>query len=313
MKDSRRVKIVSSRPSNDNKPAWIARVEALAATPWIEAGIAIVIGFVFFAFGKPEIAAMTWIIGSALSFTRYSFGLKLEEQLKPVRQLAAIVDLERDIPLKQLEEIVRTYLAITETEFAQVKDRVLSEAFERLRKLHQQKSSDVLQTGDYYNWLLPFIESAPKGSQIWAVSMMLSIEWDESPPEVSFLRLNLDAAQRGVYLERIFVVRNEDIPKLSTISPIRAQAENVGEFLKLWLVRREQLEKSDPQLLRELGDGLIAFDMRVAMIDFASPEGIRGYVTMNPGEIQKLRRSFENLRVHGLPLTQALLFAPTSN
>ena len=162
-----------------------------------------------------------------------------------------------------------------------------------------------LATGDYYNWLLPILESAASGSHIWAISMMLDAEWDDSPAEQTFLRLNIEAAKRGVFVERIFVVSRSDIPKLSSNLAIKTQLDNADKFLRPLLVEREYLETHDPQLLKQVGDGLIAFDARVALIDASSPQGsIRGYVTMNQAEISRLRRMYDNLRVHARNLAE---------
>lgn len=281
-----------------DETSFVSRARSIASLPWIEAVVSIVVGLILLAIDKQDLAELTWIIGVALSFTRYAFEKRLEEELQPVHKLAQVVDLQRDLSITQLQVLIKAYLDITEVEFKQVKDSFVAEAIENLQKLMQQKTSNVLATGDYYNWLLPFIEAAPRGSKIWAVSMMMDVEWDDSPPEQNFIRLNLEAAKRGVFVERVFVVKKNDIPQLLSIPPIKAQYDNASEFLRPLVVEREYLEAHDPQLLKQLGDGLMAFDTRVALIDISSPEGIRGYVTMNQGEINRFRRLFDNLKIH---------------
>lgn len=281
-------------------------VKTLAATPWIEAGISMVLGLIFLFFQKRELAEITWVIGAALGFTRYAFIKTLEEKMEPLQRLASVIDLQRQMSVGQFQEMLRIYLEILEPEFRQVKDTIVADAIDRLEKLAQQKTSNELPTGDYYNWLLPIIRSTQPGSRIWAISMMMGAEWDESPPEETFLELNLDAARRGVLVERIFVAPRELIPKLSHYRAIKAQMDNAGRFMKPLVVEREYLESRDPQLLQQLGDGLMAFDTRVAMIDIESPEGIRGYVTMNQGEIVRLRQRFDNLRVHARDLNEVI-------
>jgi hypothetical protein len=307
MKKNKRAKDVYSSAWQNKPPQnHPSRIESLAATPWIETFFAVIVGLIFLAVGKRELAELTWVIGVALSFTRYAFSKKLEEEMLPLHKLTSVMDLQRQMSVSQFQEMIRIYLEITEPEFRRVKDTIITEAIERLSELAQQKTSDQLATGDYYNWLLPIIQSTLHGSSMWAVSMMLSIEWDDSPAEQSFLRLNLDAAQRGVFVERIFVVPQSVIPNLYSIKAIREQLDNAGDYLKPLVVEREFLEAHDPQLLKQLGDGLIAFDSRVALIDTLTPEGIRGYVTMNPGRITRLRRMFENLRVHARPLSEVV-------
>ena len=285
----------------------LTRFEALATTPWIEALLSVAVGLVLLVMRKTDLAQLTWVLGVALSFTRYAFTKKLEEEMAPIHRLASVMDLQRKVPISEFQEMFRVYLEITESEFKQVKDTIITEAIEKLVTLAHQKTSGELATGDYYNWLLPILESTPSGSHIWAVSMMYDAEWDDSPAEEAFLRLNLDAARRGTFLERIFVVKRSSISELSSNKAIMAQVNTTGEFLKPLLVEREYLENRDPQLLKQLGDGMIGFDSRVALIDVFSPEGVvRGYVTMNQAEITRLRRMFDNLRVYSRSMRDSL-------
>lgn len=286
------------------------QAEALAKTPWIEVAVSVFVGIALLFLGKTELAQVSWILGVALSLTRNAFVKKLEEEMTPVHRLAAIIDLQRQLSVKQFQEMLRMYLEITETEFGRVKDVIITETIEKLEKLARQKRSEELATGEYFNWLFSTLRGTTSGSEIWAVSMMLSIEWRESEVEQTFLDLNLAAAERGVYVERIFVVRRTDIPLLLSNKYIKAQYDNAGTYLKPLVVEREYLEQHDPSLLKHLGDGLIAVDDRVALIDISSPEGYRGQVTMNSGDIAKLRRWYENLSVNARPLKQAIQALP---
>jgi hypothetical protein len=147
------------------------------------------------------------------------------------------------------------------------------------------------------------IERSEPGSQIWAVSMMLESEWNDSPPERRFLKANTEAAERGVQIDRIFVIPEAHIaPALSANVGIRSHLERGGDNLRGSVVKREYLEQHDSLLLKELGDGLIAFDETVALIDSSSEGEIRGKATMNPSELRRLRRLFDNLKVHSVDL-----------
>jgi hypothetical protein len=275
-----------------------SRVESIAKTPWIEAATSAVIGAALLALGKPDLGELTWILGVALSFTRYAFSQKLEDEMAATRNLTAVVDLQRELRVGQFQELLRIYLEITEPEFYRVKDTIVTEAISRLTKLAHEKTSGELATGEYFNWLFPELQSTSSGSEIWAISMMLNIEWLESQVEQTFLDLNLDAAKRRVYVERIFVAHRAEVPRLLENPYIRAQYDSAGEYLNPMVVEREYLESHDPTLLRRLGDGLIGVDDRVVLVDISSPEGYRGYVTMNAGDIANLRRMYDNLRVN---------------
>lgn len=278
------------------------KFEKLAKTPWIEAIITVFIGLVLLHFQKKDLAEFTWILGAALSFTRYAFVKKLEEEMAPVDKISSIIDLQGELSVAQFREMLRVYLEISEPEFLGVKENIIAEANEKLEKIARQKTSDELETGEYFNWLFSALQNTRSGDQIWAISMTLEIEWIESAVEQTFLDLQLDAVDREVFLERIFVVPHDKVTKLLENKYIKYQFQKTSDKLLLFIVEKEYLEKHDPALLKQLGDGLIGVNDRVVLIDISSPEGYRGRVTMNPAEIKKLRHMYDRLHVYGSPM-----------
>ena len=124
--------------------------------------------------------------------------------------------------------------------------------------------------------------------------MMMSCEWDDSEVEQRFVELNQCAAERGVTLRRVFVVKDADRDYLESNEAISWHfgRSNVSGYVMV----HENLKRQDPKLLKKLGDGFIAFDRRVALIDLHSVDGsARGIVTMSSQEISSLYNSFEQL------------------
>lgn len=279
-------------------------LDQLARLPWIEAIVSGFLGIIFLVWVGLDLAEITWIVGALLSLTRYALVTKFEAELLPVRTMSQVLDLQRKLPSDEFQELVRKYLEITEPEFSSVKESVVSECLNRLDKLAREKTSEVLETGDYFNWLFPALEAANEGDEIWAISMMMDIEWEESQPEETFLELNLAAADRGVAVERIFVVRREQYGTLLSNKYIKGQYDHIGTHLHLLVAEREYLERRDPRLLEALGDGLIGVNDRVVLVDVSAPEGFRGYVTMNTAEILRRRRLYNNLRVNARPMQE---------
>ncbi|MEU4517352.1 hypothetical protein AB0F52_01385 [Amycolatopsis sp. NPDC024027] len=276
------------------------RSPTIRSWPWLEAAIALVVGLVMFLINKKDLAQVTWTIGAFQSFGRLAYSRLLASELEPIRKMAEVVDLNATSDLDNIRNLSRLYTNITEPEFNEVKELVVQNAIARLQKLANEKTSDDLASGEYYAWLLPRIEQVGRGEEIWAVSMMLDSEWDDSPSEQRFLESNINAAKRGAVVNRIFVVSEQAIPGLRENKGIRAHLVRTrGGGLNGFIVHREFLQLRDPGLLRQLGEGLIAFGARVAVIDATSSEGlIRGRVTMNPTEIAALRRMFDALRSH---------------
>lgn len=311
--DSRKEKRVSIQTKKEHikSPTWNIDISAFTETL-----SGIVIGIVLLLLDVKNLASISFFMGPALSGSRYLLSKKVEIEishlqnkidieLRTVHNLATIVDLYRNTGINQFNEIIRNYLEITEDEFRSVKNQVIEDAINKLLKLANQKVSDELSTGEYYNWLHPMIEKAEPSSSLWAVSTMLDCEWDDSPYEERFLLLNMNAAKRGVLLERIFIVPETKFSEMIQNKGVKAHSDNSGQ-LKAWVVFRENIEKSDPSLVNQIGDGFIAFDERVALVDMSTPDGMRGYVTMNLAEIQKLKRLFERLRVFGRELNEVI-------
>jgi hypothetical protein len=289
-----------------NHPAKNNPQERVDVAAFAEIIVGLPLSLILYALGLTPVAELTAVLGPALSGSRYLLERRIAAEMAAVHSLAAIIDLEANVQVRELQEMCRVYLEVTEDEFRPVKKQLLLETIERLRRLALQKKSDELSTGEYYNWLLPMIDTAAPGSTIWAVSMMLETEWNDSPYEDKFLALNMAAAKRGVHIERVFVVDHANLQRLATNKGIAAHLKNASALLTPLVVFRDDLAKADPTLVRDLGDGFIAFDDRCALVDMSSPEGMRGYVTLSPGDLQRLKRKFERLCVHGRELTGRL-------
>jgi hypothetical protein len=272
----------------------------------LELIVGVVLGLFLLILNYKDLAAITWIIAGFQSLGRFEYSRQLAEELAPVKKLAEIVDLRKKCSVDDIRNILDLYVQITDDNFERVKIAAVREASIKLSRLAFQKRSDTLATGEYYNWLLAIIKDTQPGSEIWAVSMMLSCEWDDTAPENHFLDYNLDAAKRGVTIRRVFVVPEAMIVDLPNCRPVAAQIDPANKIDAL-LVAREYLEEKEKQLLANLGDGLIAFDQRVILIDEHSKDGTaRGYVTINPGEIATRRYFFESLLPHAEKLSDGI-------
>ncbi|MDN3240883.1 hypothetical protein [Glycomyces tritici] len=277
---------------------WIILAAEITATG--------LLGLLLFLLDVKELAQITWIIGSFQILARYTlarsvrddlkaFSQRIDTELDTIRGLANVVDTTAHAKADSLRQLCDLYFRTIEPEFMRVKDRVVEDARMELDRLAHQKRSGTLFTGEYYNWLLPILRTATPDSEIWAISMMMDCEWDDSPEEREFLNLNVDAVARGVRLSRIFVFPQADYDKVRVLPPVVQQC-GAGPLSNIRYVFRERLQRLDPQLLTRVGDGLIAIGSRVALIDEHSHDGTaRGYVTMNNAEISRCRSDFDNL------------------
>ena len=280
---------------------WQKEIDVSAfSETFIGFGVAVVL----FLLGIEELAGVSVILGPALSGSRYLIMRQMREQLEQVQSLAQIMDLRRGVATPELREMNDAFIEITEDDFRSVKDAILSDTTTRLRRLAREKQSDELGAGAYYQWLLPIFEHLPRGSEVWAVSMMMDCEWTELPEEERFLDLNVAAAEAGSVVERVFVLPRDLLSEALANRAVQTQVAKASANLRPYIAFREDLMKSDPHLVEKLGSGFIAFDRRVVLVDRHDPDGVRGYVTMSRPDVTRFRRIFEELRNLARPLDE---------
>lgn len=304
---------------------------------WVEASITFGGGAIlFFALHLGNLGQITWIMGTMLILHRWSIDRRLfqgnekfQEALRDLHSatesvrllseavnreiannqsklndlesmlgsIAGYLDLSGSANTSKLRRVVDTYYHVTDPEFHQVRDMAVEDAQAALDQLAIQKRTRTLVRSEYYRWLLPMFDRVEPGCEIWAISRMLECEWDNSPEEQQFLDLNIKAAKRGVSVERIVVCTATVWKEAQRLAAIERQL-NAGKNFSLRFADSDEISRRDSTLLGKIGDGLIAFDRRVVLVDEHSANGeARGFVWMNTSEIIRLRGTYEQLRV----------------
>jgi hypothetical protein len=226
----------------------------------------------------------------------------VEEKVAPlevaVREMGRYIDLSGRGNSADLESLIRAYGSVTDREFIAVKDALIGDAIEKLRKIASEKTSDELGRGDYYQWLLPILDGAQSGEMIRAISMMSDSEWDDSPEEKRFVAGNISAAKRQAHIERIFIVKQGQLEKFLSAAEVAIHFEGrEPRNLQGYFIEYELLKRRDSALLEAVGHGFIDFNGRVALVDNFSETGeIRGQVTKNPAELKRIREVFSKLK-----------------
>lgn len=202
----------------------------------------------------------------------------------------------------QVDELVRLIPVAGVGLFRDFAESTVRDALGQLKRLALLRQTPELWAGGYYQFLIPLIDQAAPGSEIWAISTMMSVEWTDDSYEREFLRANIAAAERGVSLERIFVVPDAQVAELGRNPAIRAQMAHGG--ISTLLVKRESLERTDRNLLSKLGAGVIAFGDELVLVDRHSENGeARGYGTMLREDVSRWRQIYRELRWHARPVS----------
>jgi len=279
-------------------------------TSFLELIITIGIGFlVKLVFEKPDLAFLIWFIGILLFLHRILLGIsfmnnnrEVYETLNEVKQinqsLSSLVDLDKESKTFETDQIRKLYISITEPEFQEIKNEIITDAVLKLENLLHNKETEELTSSMYYDWIFKVFDRTSKGDSIKAVSIMDSLEWDENDPnEVKFFEANVSAAKRGVKLERIFVMNKELLNSALENTFIKAQEKNNTNKINGYFADKELIHKTDKGLLKNIGYGFIIVNDKVVLIDVFSEDGIaRGMVVMKETVVKSFITTFDRLK-----------------
>ena len=284
----------------------------------IEIVVYIVIGLYFYGSpSKLDVGIIVWFVGISLVINRNitnHFDKESYERIEErIDRIGRVIDIENETNLDLVSKVRDSYLNITEPEFNKVKNEILNRTLTKLDKLKIEKCSDELPTSEYYGWLLPILGNVQKHDSIKAVSCMFKAEWDDSTPERRFIQGNLDAAKKGVTVERIFVMGYSILSEALKIDAVNKHTKEQKNLTKLngFFVDKEKLDGNDEyELLKSIGDGFIIFKFNnstVAVIEFSEGTNVRGIVTMNENIIRDLEESFGRLKMISSDLSISLI------
>jgi len=221
---------------------------------------------------------------------------KIDEVASPIRTLAQSVDINTSSKLDDIKVISNIYLMIGNPQLKSIKDGILQRTIRELEQLNYEQRTPVLDEPDFYKWLYTEFQNAKY--TIHVASMDEPLEWTDTPEEEKFYRINVEAAQRGVDLIRVFVfepVRLSTARKNKSIYGHRKGSDTklIGKY-----VNKGKFAKSAQSAIDDAGQGFIVIDERLVIIDVFSQDGqARGYITFNPVDIKKYEALFRKFDI----------------
>lgn len=160
-----------------------------------------------------------------------------------------------------------------------------------------------LETGIFYRAIHQYFKKMDKNSHLWCASTMLEDEWTEEPLEMNFRMMNLEAANRGVKIERIFIFRKSEIAQFKKNKTLRIYGQS--NMHTMFVDYHEILEK-EPELLEIIGSGWDGVNEEALIVDLPSGSRARGYVSRNKREVKKAKECFEKLKMYAKDLREVL-------
>lgn len=167
----------------------------------------------------------------------------------------------------------------------------------------QKGRTENLEIGRFYKAINTYFKKLNKESYLWCASTMLEDEWTESPQEMKFRVINLEAANRGVNVERIFIFSKNKIKEFKENKTLKIYMQS---NIKTLFVDYDEIKENNPRLLEIIGNGWDGIDKNTLIVDLPENSKERGYVTKNKEEVMKAYNCFQELKTYSKNLKEVL-------
>ena len=160
-----------------------------------------------------------------------------------------------------------------------------------------------LLTGEFYKTINNYFKNLTKDSHMWCASTMLEDEWTEEPLEMAFRVTNLEAANRGVKLERIFIFSKSKIQEFKNNKTLKIYMQS---NINTMFVDYDEILEKEPELLKIVGDGWDGINQETLIVDLPTNSKERGYISRNKKEIKNAYECFKRLKTYAKDLKEIL-------
>lgn len=170
-------------------------------------------------------------------------------------------------------------------------------------QFNKNGKTDNLGVGKFYKAINNYFNKLDKNSNMWCASMMLEDEWTEEPLEMNFRVSNLEAANRGVNLERIFIFSKDRIQEFKNNKTLNIYMQS---NIKTMFVDYDEVIVKEPELIKIVGNGWDGIDKSTLIVDLSENDKERGYISINKKEVQKAYNCFQKLKQYSKDLKEIL-------
>lgn len=167
----------------------------------------------------------------------------------------------------------------------------------------ENENTEGLETGKFYKAINNYFKNLNKEDYMWCASTMLEDEWTEEPLEMQFRVANLDAANRGANLERIFIFSKSKIKEFKENKTLKIYMQS---NIKTMFVDYDEVKEKEPELLEIVGNGWDGINQDTLILDLPEESSKRGYISINKKEVQKAYDCFKKLKTYSKDLKEIL-------
>ena len=163
--------------------------------------------------------------------------------------------------------------------------------------------TENLELGKFYKAINNCFKRLNKESYLWCASTMLEDEWTDSPQEMKFRLINLEAANRGVNVERIFIFSKDKIKEFKNNKTLKIYMQS---NIKTLFVDLDEVKRKNPKSLEIVGNGWDGIDKELLIADLPQESKQRGYISKNTKEVMKAYNCFQELKKYSKELKEIL-------
>lgn len=163
--------------------------------------------------------------------------------------------------------------------------------------------TENLEIGKFYRAINNCFRKLNKQSYLWCASTMLEDEWTDSPQEKKFRLINLEAANRGVNVERIFIFSKDKIKQFKDNKTLKIYMQS---NIKTLFVDLDEVKEKNPNLIKIVDNGWDGIDKNILIVDLPETSKERGYVSKNTKEVMKAYNCFQELKKYSINLKEVL-------
>lgn len=170
-------------------------------------------------------------------------------------------------------------------------------------EFNENDRTENMEIGKFYKAINNCFKRMNKESHLWCASTMLEDEWTESAQEMKFRQINLEAANVGVNVERIFIFSKDKIKEFKQNKTLKIY---MLSNIKTLFVDYDEIKEKEPELLEIVKDGWDGIDKNILIVDLPETSKERGYISKNTKEVTRAYNCFQKLKTYSKSLKEAL-------
>ena len=170
-------------------------------------------------------------------------------------------------------------------------------------EFNKKGKTEDLEIGRFYKAINNCFKNLNKESYLWCASTMLEDEWTDTPQEMRFRLINLEAANRGVNVERIFIFSKDRIKQFKNNKTLKIYMQS---NIKTLYVDLDEIKQKNLELLEIVGSGWDGIDKKLLISDLPETSKQRGYISKNVKEVEKAYNCFQELKKYSKKLKEIL-------